>query len=315
MPIRVARVPVAYIAAALALLFAPLVFNGMRLLILSVRFNDLDQQIEAASTSKQQLAMYRELEKQSTWPMTKLLADITANTPIGIELESIRIEGGKDFVVAGTALSSDGRSPAALVALMQENLGRDGMFSDIAVNSGKIDNLGRYKFDLSAKITRPYFAPNRDDDRDFKKNSYALRLYGPPPDDSIAIGAVDSRVDSAPAPVEAEVQPVENERLAAVDDEQEIPPDLRSSTTPTRFDGGIGVDPSTATSGGMSVDPRAVPPPLDVEQIKVMSKAELKDALAKVSRARINRDLPKDVQARLKQEHDQIMEYLRKAKN
>ena len=63
----------------------------------------------------------------------------------------------------------------------------------------------------------------------------------------------------------------------------------------------------------IKANPRPVPPPLNPEQIKVMSVAELKDALSKVGAARQNRDLDKETKDRLKAEWDLIMEHMRKA--
>src|SRR5690606_24095146 len=89
------------IACALLLMFGPLAVSGLRLLVLQLRFGDIAEQHAAAMEIKNQLAIYQELERQKAWPITKLLADITTNTPLGIELTSIRIDNGKDFAVSG----------------------------------------------------------------------------------------------------------------------------------------------------------------------------------------------------------------------
>ncbi len=296
-------------ACVLILMFGPLAVSALRLVILKVRFGELKDEVRAAVESKNQLAVYTELEKQKIWPMTKLLADITANTPLGIELETIRIEAGKDFAVGGTALANDGHTPAQLVAAMQENFSRGGVFNDVAVNSGKTDNLGRYKFDLSAKVIKPYVLIKLGEDRDFAKNPLKDRLYGKPaaekaspPDENtgtIAVAAADPPTDFDSPP-----------DRPGTENPDFTPPD----SLPSRGNSsGAGINPGMPGEGPGTVSPSLPPPPLNEEQIKVMSRAELKDALGKVAKARLNKALDKDVQTRLKQEQDLIMEYLRKA--
>lgn len=291
------------ICCVVILMFGPLAFSGLRLGILKLRYGDIGSQLSDATAARKKVEVYQELQKQRAWPMTKLLADITANTPLGIELETIRIESGKDFAVGGTALAHAGKTPAQLVAQFQQNLVHDGLFADVAVNSGKTDNLGRYKFDLSAKVAKPYAQPKLSEELDFALKPLKVRLYGHEAADLPSPTNAAQAPDHTDPPMSYGMQepPIEN------------PPDqpIIVSGRGSSF-GGAGDDP---TLGGddMRPAPSAAPPPIDVEQLKVMSKAELKDALAKVARARLNRDLEDDVKSRLKQEHELIMEHLRKA--
>jgi hypothetical protein len=313
------------VACALIAIFSPLVFAAARLGILKLRFGDVHTQLVAATTVKHQISMYGELERQNAWSMTKLLSDIAVNTPIGVELESIRIEGGKDFSIGGTAIATEGKTPAQVVAHMQDNLrAPPGMFSDIIVNAGKSDNLGRYKFDLSAKVVRPYAQSKLSDELDFGRISYAERLYGAaarPAGSAPPTAMAGSDDESGEAPPEQVDQPQQvagarsNPPRRGVENPEQ--PQVAPNEGETRVvvsapgDSVAGDDP-TARGDGMAVNPRAVPPPLDPEQIKVMSAAELKDALSKVGGARQNRDLDKETRDRLKAEWEMIMQQLRK---
>ena len=107
--------------------------------------------------------------------------------------------------------------------------------------------------------------------------------------------------------------------ISGASGEGEFQPDPVRSTASARPDLGRGTptfdNPLDRGGGAGTVDPRAVPPPITEEQIRVMSRPELRDALHKIGQARSNRDLAPEDQARLKQEWDMIMEQLRKGGN
>lgn len=310
-------------ACVLLLMFGPLVFAAARLGILKWRFGDVQAKLQDASLVKHQIAMYNELERQNVWSMTKLLSDIAIYTPIGIELESIRVEGGKDFAVSGTAIAMESKTPAQVVAQMQDNLRAHGMFTDIIVNAGKTDNMGRYKFDLGAKVAKPYHVPKLSEELDFSATPYAVRLYGeaarpagskPPsaaskPEDATATSGLPQ---IASAPSETRVASSEERGPEASRDAFEDRTASSDIGTRTSLSGsGAGANP--IDDRDIKVNPRPVPPPLDPEQIKVMSVPELKDALSKVGAARENRDLDADTKDRLRTEWNLLLEQLRKA--
>ena len=305
----------------LLLLFGPLVFAAARLGILKFRFGDVRTKLNDATLVKHQISMYGELERQSVWSMTKLLSDIAIYTPLGIELESIRVEGGKDFSVGGTAIAADGKTPAQVVAQMQDNLRSHGMFTDIIVNAGKTDNLGRYKFDLGAKVIKPYHVPKLSEELDFGVTPYAVRLYGdaarpagsaPTASSSMASADVPKGDGKTEEPTQIASAPPVRERPEATHDE--VGDDTDTSDVGSRSAHvGEGAGANPIDDRDIKANPRPVPPPLNPEQIKVMSVAELKDALSKVGAARQNRDLDKETKDRLKAEWDLIMEHMRKA--
>lgn len=319
------RTAVYAVLACLALLmFGPLVFSGIRLVILNFRFSDVQTQLVAATAARQQVAVYEELERQKVWSMTKLLADITGYTPLGIELESIRIEGG-NIAIGGTAIATGNLTPAQLVAQMQENLRRHGMFSEIGVTAGKSDNLGRFRFDLSAKVTRPYSKPELNEDLDFAVKTHAERLYGPaarPGGVATTTASASSTQSTAAAgpqtPRATSAPSVPDDALASAITEVDVPLEYESNearrSSGTRFGGpGVANPADDLGSGSTGVDPRPVPPPLDVELVNVMSVAELKDALSKIGKARQSRELDKETMDRLKSEWDMVMKRLREA--
>jgi hypothetical protein len=306
------------IVCVLIAMFGPLAFAGARLGILKLRFGEVQTQLKHATTVKHQISMYKELENQNAWSMTKLLSDIAVYTPIGIELETIRVEGGKDFSVGGTAIAMDGKTPAQVVAQMQDNLRSHGMFTEIIVNAGKSDNLGRYKFDLSAKVHKPYHVPKLPEELDFGGTPYAVRLYG-----EAARAPGSASAPTAKPPSSIDEQQGGNTQVASNPDRggrhpdalRETPPDDTNSASAIGsravFAGDTaGIDP---TGRELQANPRPIPPALDPEQIKVMSVPELKDALSKVGAARQNRDLDQQTKDRLKAEWDLIMEHMRKA--
>lgn len=314
------RVAACAVMACIAMLmFGPLAINGIRYLILKARFSDVQTQLASATRTRQQVAVYQEMERQKVWSMTKLLSDLACYTPIGIELETVRVESGQEVSIGGTAIAQENRTPAQLVALMQENFRTHGLFSDISVSAGKTDNLGRYRFDLSAKVAKPFSQPILKEDMDFATKTYGERLYGEAARPSAGTTTASAQPTSGSAVTQPDLMPdTPAQATASAPPVEDVPLDIESPTarerSGTRIGGAAGANPADDPSdGGSGVDPRAVPPPLDVEQVKVMSVAELKDALSKIGKARQSRDLDKETQDRLRQEWNLVMEYLRKA--
>lgn len=185
------------LAAVLVLMIGPLAFAGARLGILKLRFGSIRDQVVAAKASKSQVVMYKELEKQNAWPMTKLLADLMTNTPRGIDLEVVRIDGGKDFSVSGTVHEEDGKKPMQVVSTMRDNLAKEGIFGKFKSNLNNGNNLGTFKFDLSGDIIHPYKVVKYPEERDFAALTYAERLYGKKATDKTTGNASDAATIAA----------------------------------------------------------------------------------------------------------------------
>ena len=325
------------IACAVLLMFGPVAVSGARLALLRLRFGSVAKQLEAATASRNQLAMYRELEKQQVWPMTKLLADITTNAPLGIKLEMIRIEGGKDFAVSGTAIAdSEGHSPMEVVSRFRDNLGKAGLFNEINVSVGNSSNLGIFKFDLSGKVTKPYYSPKYDIALDFGKWTFADRRDGKKPGAGDAVKTAGSGAAGRPATTAPAIATTEPTRLVSApskddlvdlsndpkmdesDDESDPDGDApRHAPTPRVDPGGAGgaAAPGQGPTDAPLPDTRYVPPPLSAEQIKSMSKPELRQALASVGKAREISGLDADTKTRLKEEWDLLLDQMRKVKD
>lgn len=288
------------VACVLILAVGPLLFSALRLGLLSLRYGDLDKELEAVKTYKAQAAIYAELQTQHVWPMTKLLGDIVSNAPVGIELEVIKVDGGNTFAVSGTSRSIDGKSPAEIVAQMQENLRSSRQFEDVVLNWGQGNNMGVYKFDLSAKVAKPYKLVSYDTDRDYKLWTLQMRQAGDPRPTG-AMGNAAGMVAVNPSTPDSNIpEPV-------VDDQppDEPPPDaLTEASTDDEADDGeggfkqgegrtrfrpteptlsLGGQTSGVGEGGESGIPpqHDIPQPITQEQIDRLSKEEARSELYK----------------------------------
>lgn len=341
------------VTCVLLLMFAPLVFSGLRLLALKVRYGDVAKQLTLARASRDQVAVYKELEKQSAWPMTKLLADVATNAPLGIELDSMRIDAGKDFSVSGTAIANGGKNPYEIVAQYQSNLREDGLFNDIAVSWGDATNLGVYKFDITAKVSagKAFRSANYPPERDFGLWTHANRRDGVPmpkrgskapatqPDagtlasadagdasgrNAVVDGASaspemgdggDATQDSGLNENDTATESPDGQAMAdAGDGGDEAADNPASSSSGTRRPaGGTGAGDDPTGSTG-AISAGQIPPALSPEQIAAMTEPEVKEALTKVSKARQYARGNKELEDRLKTEFTQLMEQLKKVK-
>ena len=305
------------LACVLVLMFGPLAIQAIRYGILRMRFADIHDKLVVATAAKRELAMYAALQRQNAWPMTKLLADITANAPVGIELEVIRIEGGKDFSLSGNSVGQAGKSATELVALMEDNLRKDGLFTDIQVKWGTNGTMGPYKFDLMGKVVNPYKDVRYGEDRDFAVKTYQVRLYGEPPDSSSRASNESDSATTVEEPqriaTSRQATPTEN---SSPEDEAESPASSNPRGTNGRRTGVGGGDdlrgamPGESAEGGPPPS-EAVPEPLTPEQINKMEPAELRDALRRVGSARRNLPASHEAQERLRKEFDLLMARLR----
>ncbi|MHC5005048.1 MAG: hypothetical protein ACYTJ0_18215 [Planctomycetota bacterium] len=169
------------VLALLVLGLGPMALNAGRLQLLKLKHGTIDEQLRTVERAKNVHAMYRELGEQR-WTMTKLLADLSNNTPLGIELEQVRITQGDSISVAGSVVSYEGLSPPEVAAKMQSQLFDSRMFEDVTLRREEVNNLGGYEFELSAKVGRPHRRVKYDPQTDFAVRSYREFLYGDRPD-------------------------------------------------------------------------------------------------------------------------------------
>jgi hypothetical protein len=308
------------IACVLLLAFGPLLIAALRLAVLNIRFGNVADDLRAVKTYKNQLDMYRELDRQQAWPMTKLLSDIASNTPEGIELDVIKIESGATFNVSGLTRAHGGRSATEVVALMQEQLRSTGIFSDIVLNWGEGNNMGVYKFDLSAKVAHAYRPFDYDIERDFGVWTLAMRQAGrKPPTDGAEEQPEATAVAEAPAvDSDAAAPDMEDEdvEISSIPDESEEggDPGLQSGrrisrpSATVRFGGEANtVDQRTDAAIPPSMD---IPGPISPEQIKTMATEEAKAAIFKIARVEKYVKDEKEVE-RLKTERRLLIDRLR----
>ncbi|MDP7005364.1 MAG: hypothetical protein QF718_04045 [Phycisphaerales bacterium] len=271
------------LVAILILALGPAVVSGVKLGLLKLIHPDIDAQYSLAVEGKKQQVVYRELGK-TAWPMTKIIADITNNIPIGIDIESIRVDIGDPVFVRGRALQTDGNTAAELIAKMQDNLQSTGMFNEIQFSYETTGTYGDREFDLWATVTNPLKRPRYTTDSDFGVWTLAMRQDGTPPGEHVEEDDSNDHIldeDGSPlASVNFDSIPEETDTPAYLGDHKE-----RERTDRPRARGGSSETQSHSevrVSGGTS---SRVPEPLTEGQIAVMTKSEATIALTEVSEA------------------------------
>lgn len=143
----------------LLLALAPVAASGLRLGLLNLRYPDIAEQERAIEQKRQQLEMYRALEREAS-SASKLLSDIVCNTPEGIELEKIDLKRDNKsftFTVRGEARPHGEFSTAQeVVAIMQERLRESGIFGTPSLGLDDSNAYGHYQFELTAEIEHPH---------------------------------------------------------------------------------------------------------------------------------------------------------------
>lgn len=167
-------------AAVLLLAFSPLVFNGLRLIAMKVRYNDIDTKLAAVRDTKKRLLMYEQLQDEA-WPMTKLLGDVANCTPLGIELDSVRISRGQNVTVSGFASPRDDMPAIEVISEMERQLRETGIFTSVQYSWDDPSANGVYPFDLNAHVARPHRRVAYDVGRDFGRWTHEMRRNNDPP--------------------------------------------------------------------------------------------------------------------------------------
>lgn len=181
----------AIIAAGLAIaLLAPLGAALVRQSILTAKSGGLDEQRRVEEATALRAAFYQELEKRR-WPVSKLLGDLAGALPVGIEVDSLRMEVGERMLVQGVAPSLE------VVNQLQTRLSESGVFAEASVDRTQTlpDGAPGVRFDVSARVVRPAAQPKGLED--FATQTLAQRLYG----DRASAVASSSEASSDGAPV------------------------------------------------------------------------------------------------------------------
>ncbi len=314
------------IAACLAIIiFGPAVFGGLRLLVLTIRYPNLEERLAEINESKQALAMYADLKNQA-WSMTKVLSDLVCSAPEGIDFDSVAVDFGKELRVKGTAKSHKNLSATELIGQMQSNMQRYGIFKEARPSWDNANAQGTsYEFNLVARVDDAHVRPNYPEELDFAALTLADRRYGkqPKPGENAPATSVASRPavkttppaqatpkegEAAPAPADGEVvaeAPAEGEEEVAMSERPQHRRPIGGDQT------GLADGASSRSGGGGAPLADRIPQPLTEAQIASMSKAEAVAAQAEVSKALKTPGLSAELRDRLMREFRRLTERVR----
>lgn len=162
----------AWAAAVVCLLvsaLAPLGVAAVRSAVLTDKAAAVDEQQGRREDLAREAALYAHLQ-QVRWPMTKLMADIAAATPVGVTLSFLRLSPEQGMGIDGVADSAE------LVTSLQEALNATGLFRDARIERLSVEAGQRAEFTLSAAVVGPHVTVRAPED--FAARPLAVRLYG-----------------------------------------------------------------------------------------------------------------------------------------
>ena len=274
-------------AALLLLAVGPALVSGMKLGVLNLMNPELEEEYYKVLEERKQQIMYKELG-QSAWPITKIASDVINNIPLGIEIDTLRINLGEPVSVRGSAQDQDGYSAAELVAKMQEKLSSTGMFKDIQFSYDPAGTFGKREFDLRATVIDPLKRPRYSVENDFGIWTSAMRKAGIQPDEQHSITPESSvggaSVDSSPLNASnADSHAPENDPPPFIGDDREVADrrDRPSGARNSRTSSEVGSHTSERNPGGRNTS--RIPEPLTAAQISVMGEDEAQIALPEVA--------------------------------
>ncbi len=161
----------AWAAAVLGLVLlvaSPLGIAYARNLILVDKARGVEEQRDKRDQLARDAALYSQLQ-QSRWPMSKLMADIAAATPVGVTLTSLRLAPDQGMSIEGSAESTE------LLNALQQSLNSTGLFRDLRID--RVESTGeRADFVLSAGVVGPHTTVKPTED--YAERPLAVRLYG-----------------------------------------------------------------------------------------------------------------------------------------
>ena len=238
---------------------APMAMAWVRLKVAESKLASIGGAKDEREALTRDAALYKQLE-QSRWPMTKLLADVSNATPVGVILENLTLErdGSLGMMMKGRADTSE------VLSTLQKNLGQTGVVSDVKVTL-EADANG-VSFSLQARVTSPRSASRVTDD--YGKSTLQDRIY-----------AGGSTPITGAVPAEAE----KPDTMAMGEDEDPVESPAAATDGGGNGNGG-GSRTSrlnssrrgeTASSGetNKAVKPLDVPAPISDEQIAALDKS------------------------------------------
>jgi len=164
------RQAIALLAAACVLLAVlPLGLAYARYAVVDARARRLGTFQTGRDSLERQAALYAQLDR-ARLPMTKLLADLSAATPVGVTATSVRLSQEQGLAFQGTATTAE------LVNELQANLNRTRLFRG-SVKVNRVESkAGGVEFDLSGEFGQPHLPVKAKED--FASKPLAERLYG-----------------------------------------------------------------------------------------------------------------------------------------
>ncbi len=159
------------VAASVAMLLVPWGLAWSRNHLLSDRTAVLEEMKATKGEIEKKAALYAQLEV-SRWPMTKLLADLSGATPVGIVASDVRLSPEQGLAFQGTA------EKAELVSSFQANLNKTKVFRNVKVNRVESSSSGGVEFNLAADIPAGQAHVPVTPAEDFASKSLAVRLHG-----------------------------------------------------------------------------------------------------------------------------------------
>ncbi|MEM7228105.1 MAG: hypothetical protein AAF432_04740 [Planctomycetota bacterium] len=316
---RVATLTV--LAALIVLMFGPVVTHGLRLFILDKRHDQLDVQMASLEHLEDQRDMYEELE-ESGWSTTKVLADLANCTPTQIKIESIRLSGAdRTITILGRALPEGNTTGPQFLDQMVEWMEASRVFR---VTNHSFDNpnyAGIYEVTIDAEVRRAYKVTPYESERDFAKWTYQQRKYGVTFEEAMADDAPGSAGSTASGPTDltsAQVGEGLDEMLGS-DRPSGRDPSPPRNTNRSRPRGGssggsggdvVGSgDPDKRDTEGVGVI--EIPPPITEAQVEAMSVTEVREALAKIAKAKQSLNIDDETRERVNGEFRMLMKGLR----
>ena len=155
--------------------------------MLKYKAGPLLAQAEEQAKRDRRAALYGQLNK-TRWPMTKLMAEVAASTPVGISVDRVVLSPEAEYglSISGTADSLDS------LEQLQANLNRTGLISSLKADKTEAASNG-VSFTRSAKVSDPLVRATLADD--FAAKPLRDRIYN---EDGTRIRNSAARIDDAP---------------------------------------------------------------------------------------------------------------------
>ncbi len=312
------------LACLLVFLLGPMLAARVRLALVDMRAGNIEQLEKQVHATNAGLVMYDELKDRS-WPMAKILSDLACNTPVGVDVDQVRLRYNEPVQLSGRVRGEGEVTAPEVLNRMQEQLVASRVFKDVLPTWDEGDGHGAYEFTLTAQVDRPFLKPLYSVDLDFGRWTLADRLYGKgkPTDEAPAEKKEVAVVPPIDPPIDAFIQ----QATGAAD---ETSPDEGAGTavavapTGDETEEPIDIVPLPGTTGGMEMGPPAeslgkagpgkvpgsanIPDPLTPQEIAAMDVSQAYEAMARIAEARKRGKLDDPTRERLAREFKLVRE-------